>query len=362
MLALRWTGSTISLGTVRLYQSVAQQLTSTLSHLTMVLERAYQTIFYLAAYIEATTNLDATDMAARPWTGTSKATLTDYEAIRNEGGLSIRARNVNYTYPTADKPALHNINIDIRAGETLAIVGYNGGGKSTLVKVLMGLYDHDGNDGDLLINGVPLRQIDHVSLHRRTSCLFQNFNKYPLSLRENIGVGSFQHMADGDLIKRAVARGGADAVVNKVGLERKLLPAEVTDPDDMVPETPVNAAAVGGDLQPMEARDAPVTVSDAIKPENGTLSKANAAEVDFSAQTLEVEPSAGNRSSGQSPVLRFGNSDPKNGVHPTPKGGKGSVGPAKDDKRIGLSGGQWQRIALARAFLRSDEADLVIFE
>lgn len=332
------------------------QLTSTLRRFTSSLERAYQTIFYLAAYIEATTNSEGTELALRQGVDNTVDALIDYETIRRDGGLSITARNISYTYPTVSRPALREINIKIHAGETLAIVGFNGGGKSTLVKVLMGLYNHDGGEGELLINGVPVQQIDPVSLHKRTSCLFQNFDKYPLSLRENIGIGSFEHMADDDMIQRAVIRGGAEAVKSRVGLEGRLIPDELVEVEDDPASDALDDAVEG-------AED-----DQGIDEDGGTRDLAQSTPADDGTNERSmngVSATSANPHEG----LVVGRGQAAAQTLPIPDG-KGSAAaklgrkaaPDTEDKRTGLSGGQWQRVALARAFLRSDESDLVIFE
>lgn len=97
-------------------------------------------------------------------------------------------RNLTFTYPGQAEPALKNINLTIEPGETVAIVGFNGGGKTTLVKVrngpysrlkpklnrrqvLMGLYAH--SSGTLLINDKPAESYVRASLHEYTTVCFQ---------------------------------------------------------------------------------------------------------------------------------------------------------------------------------------------
>jgi hypothetical protein len=77
--------------------------------------------------------------------------------------------------PGHERRTLHNIKLSLGAGQTLSIVGSNGGGKTTLVKALMGMYDCKG---DFAIIGDPRNVIDPRSLHDRASCLFQDFRKY----------------------------------------------------------------------------------------------------------------------------------------------------------------------------------------
>ncbi|EIW73125.1 hypothetical protein TREMEDRAFT_24947 [Tremella mesenterica DSM 1558] len=137
--------------------------------------------------------------------------------------MKIEARNLSYTYPGASTPTLKNINLFVLPGETLAIVGFNGGGKTTLIKALLGLYDHAG---ELYINDRPIQEFDPRSLHDRMSCLFQDFCKYSLTLCENVGVGDINEINEREHIMQAVRKGGADQVAYKLGLERNLISYE----------------------------------------------------------------------------------------------------------------------------------------
>ncbi|KAI9633142.1 P-loop containing nucleoside triphosphate hydrolase protein [Dioszegia hungarica] len=177
--------------------------------------------------------------------------------------MSIVATNLNFRYPGANKDVLHGINLTILPGTTLAIVGLNGSGKTTLTKALMGLYEHQGS---LLLNGRPITAYDPATIHRRTSCLFQDFCRYSFTLRENVGIGNVDQMAEDTALEIAMDRGGALGIKEKVGLEGKL--------------------------------------------------------------------------------NRYGSG-----------GGEG-----EDENTASLSGGQWQRVALSRSFMRASEADLVIFD
>ncbi len=118
--------------------------------------------------------------------------------------------NVGFRYPNKDTFALRGLSLRVRPGDSLAIVGQNGAGKTTLVKLLARLYHP--TEGRILLDGLDLEAWPPVALRQRISVLFQDFNQYQLSVRENIGVGSVEHLADLVRIERAAERGGADAV------------------------------------------------------------------------------------------------------------------------------------------------------
>jgi len=102
----------------------------------------------------------------------------------------IHLRNISFTYPNAIKPSLHNLNLHIKAGETVAIVGENGAGKSTLTKVLMGIYEP--NSGEVLVSGRSSKSVSASSRYKGISAIFQKFQRYQLTLKENIELGDVQ--------------------------------------------------------------------------------------------------------------------------------------------------------------------------
>jgi ABC-type multidrug transport system fused ATPase/permease subunit len=104
----------------------------------------------------------------------------------------IEFRNLNYTYEGSENHTLNNINIKIEKGELIGIIGENGSGKTTFIKLLCGFYDN--YQGEILINGIELKKINPDSLRKRMGIIFQDFNKYEMTLRENIGFGDIEEM------------------------------------------------------------------------------------------------------------------------------------------------------------------------
>jgi ATP-binding cassette, subfamily B, bacterial len=127
------------------------------------------------------------------------------------GARGIVLEDVGYQYPGKDRWALRHVSLVIPAGESLALVGENGAGKTTLVKLLTRLYEP--TEGRILLDGRDLTDWDVGALRSRFGVLFQDYNQYQLKVRENVGFGSFDHMADEPRIERAVDRGGAGDVV-----------------------------------------------------------------------------------------------------------------------------------------------------
>jgi ATP-binding cassette subfamily B protein len=100
-------------------------------------------------------------------------------------------------------------------GQSLALVGENGAGKTTFIKLLAGLYDP--TEGRVLLDGRDLRTWDERELRARIGVIFQDFNEYQLALRENVAFGSVDHRDDELRVGRAVDQGGAKELVATLG-------------------------------------------------------------------------------------------------------------------------------------------------
>ena len=113
-------------------------------------------------------------------------------------------RNVSFAYRGSRRLVLNNINLRIGAGERIALVGENGQGKTTLVKLLTRLYEP--TSGQILLDGVDLRDYDLDDLRREIGVIFQDFMRYDLTVRENITVGGLDGASDTDRLATRCAR------------------------------------------------------------------------------------------------------------------------------------------------------------
>ena len=111
---------------------------------------------------------------------------------------------------------LDRLNLRIGLGERIALVGPNGQGKTTLVKLLVRLYDPTA--GRILLDGVDLRDYDIEDLHRIIGVVFQDFMHYDLTVRQNIAVGRMDREARGDEIELAARQSLADLVIARLPL------------------------------------------------------------------------------------------------------------------------------------------------
>ncbi|MHB2207337.1 ABC transporter ATP-binding protein [Methylobacterium sp. CM6257] len=122
--------------------------------------------------------------------------------------------DVGYRYPGAEAWAVRGLSFAIGAGETVALVGGNGAGKTTIVKLMTRLYDPQ--EGRVLLDGVPLPAYDLDALRARIGAIFQDFVRFDLTAGENVAVGRIEAAADADRIATAAARGLAAPVIERL--------------------------------------------------------------------------------------------------------------------------------------------------
>ncbi|KAF8707495.1 P-loop containing nucleoside triphosphate hydrolase protein, partial [Rhizoctonia solani] len=127
-------------------------------------------------------------------------------------GLGIEFRNVSFKYPGTSKYVIRNMSFTIKPGQLCVIVGENGAAKSTSLKLILRLYEVD--EGEIFIDGRDIRTIPLKSLRQYASVLFQDFSNFPLSIRENIAMGSPLHAQDNARIEEAARLGGASQFID----------------------------------------------------------------------------------------------------------------------------------------------------
>ncbi|MBD3919087.1 ABC transporter ATP-binding protein [Paenibacillus sp. PR3] len=136
----------------------------------------------------------------------------------------IEADNLAFRYPGQSVPVLRDISFHILPGQKIAIVGDNGAGKSTLVKCLLGLYT--ASEGAIRFDGIDIRALNPTELRKRITAVFQDYVRYQLTVRENIGFGSVERMTDDGGLELAAAKSGAHAFIEdlKDGFDSSLGP------------------------------------------------------------------------------------------------------------------------------------------
>ncbi|MCI0470351.1 MAG: ABC transporter ATP-binding protein/permease [Candidatus Aminicenantes bacterium] len=126
----------------------------------------------------------------------------------------IEFRNVSFKYPGAGKWVLKDLNLKIQPDENIAIVGENGAGKTTIVKLLSRMYDPQ--EGEILLDGVDIKEFDPSRYQEMIGVIFQDFSQFQLTARENVGLGNIVEINNLDRIKKAAAKSGADHVIGRL--------------------------------------------------------------------------------------------------------------------------------------------------
>lgn len=118
----------------------------------------------------------------------------------------ITFRGVSFRYSEQHPWTLRHVDLFLPANRCLALVGLNGAGKTTLVKLLARLYDP--TEGQILWDGIDLREFDPQAYRQRLGAIFQDFSRYDLSVQENIGLGHVEHIKDSGMIQKAAIKAG----------------------------------------------------------------------------------------------------------------------------------------------------------
>jgi ATP-binding cassette subfamily B protein len=132
--------------------------------------------------------------------------------VRIESGFEFR--NVSFAYPGTTRRVLKDFNMVLRPGERIALIGENGQGKTTVVKLITRLYDP--TEGQILLDGVDLRQYSLEDLHRNIGVIFQDFVRFEMTARENIAIGRVDKPHSDLDLESAAHKSLADTVVAKL--------------------------------------------------------------------------------------------------------------------------------------------------
>ena len=192
----------ISLGDMTLYLALFRQGQTTFQSILSAIGNIYENNLFMANFFEF--------LGLQPQLSLNGGTQTLSVPLRR----GIEFRGVGFCYPESGAWALRDINLTIRPGEKIALVGHNGAGKTTLIKLLSRLYDP--SEGTILIDGIDIRELTPVELHKRIGVIFQDFVRYHLPVRENIGFGQIDALDDRERIIASARKSGADGVVENL--------------------------------------------------------------------------------------------------------------------------------------------------
>jgi ATP-binding cassette, subfamily B, bacterial len=198
----------ITLGQMTMYLALFRQGQTALSQALTSVGGLYEDNLYLSNLYEYL------DQPVETPSGSARSGPAPHEGIRFE--------HVSFSYPGSATPALADITLQIRPGESLALVGENGSGKTTLIKLLTRLYAP--THGRILYEGRDLVEWDRDALFEHVGVIFQDFTRYQLKVGENIGAGDVRHFEERERWEEAAARGLADPFIRDLpgGYEAQL--------------------------------------------------------------------------------------------------------------------------------------------
>ena len=133
---------------------------------------------------------------------------------------SIKVKQLSFSYPGRKTPAVSNLSFTIKRNEVVAIVGNNGSGKTTLVKLLTGLYQ--AQKGQIYYGRQNLRSLDPEEFYKQNSFVSQDFIKYELTVRENIGIGDWKQMENTDKIYMLLHQVGLETFISQASVNQLL--------------------------------------------------------------------------------------------------------------------------------------------
>ena len=180
----------IAAGSVVRYAGAIQQLIQALTDLMSAWTRLHRNRAVMEEYLAY---LDLKDVKKKGTIPVEK---------RRDGKFLIEFRNVSFRYPGTEKYVLKGMNVTLAIGERMALVGPNGSGKTTFIKLLCRLYDP--TEGSILLNGVDIRKYDYQEYMQLFSVVFQDFQIFPFALGEYVaGSGQVERERAMDAIQRA---------------------------------------------------------------------------------------------------------------------------------------------------------------
>ena len=197
---------TLTIGYFASYLAAAERFRGSMSLMGWVIVNTDGDLRYLADLIDY---LDMTD-----------ADVLDAPLVQDGGGRAIEpladSKNRSpaivfselcFAYPGTDTLVLDRVNLTIEPGERVALVGRNGAGKSTLAKLLLGLYRP--TSGSITVDGVDLAELEPAEWRQRVAAVFQEYVRFELAARDNIGFGDLPRLDDQPAIESAAAKSGA---------------------------------------------------------------------------------------------------------------------------------------------------------
>ncbi len=242
-LSYRLLTGTIGIGDFTLLAGASNSLKDSLQGLLNQIQEVHRKLNFMREYVKF---IDTEDTYRSGTQTISEKTLP-----------VIEFRNVSFRYPSMQEYILKDINITISPGQHLSVVGLNGAGKTTFIKLLCRLYDVD--EGEILLNGINIKNFDYDSYIKELAVVFQDFKMFALSIRENIKFGDWKKEVEERDIEKVCDLSGLTQKVESLskGIDTQIY--KYFDKEGIEPS--------GGEMQKLAIaralyKDAPVVILD----------------------------------------------------------------------------------------------------
>ena len=196
-----WQGR-ITVGSLVMYYQAFQRGLKLLKDILSSLANLYENSLFLANLSEF--------LALKPFVSVPQFPQNIPHSLK----IGIELKNIHFYYPHSNKPVLQGVNLKINAGETVALVGENGAGKSSLIKLICRLYDPSA--GDIYLDNINLKEFNPIELRNKISAVFQDYAHYNLTVRENIGFGDLDSIYDEQKLSQSAKFSGANHLIDKL--------------------------------------------------------------------------------------------------------------------------------------------------
>jgi ATP-binding cassette, subfamily B, bacterial len=200
--AWRATQGVLTIGDLVMYFGAIQRAESSLRGLFNSLGALYEDNLFLSTFSEFADLQDSVVAPPSP------------KPVPNPVRESLSVRGVTFQYPHSTDPALQDVNLHVGPGEMVALVGSNGSGKTSLIKLLCRLYDPD--EGSIALDGIDLREMDPEEYRRRIAVVFQDYTRYGLPATDNIGFGDVANLDCRERIEAAAHDAGVDEALARL--------------------------------------------------------------------------------------------------------------------------------------------------
>ncbi|WP_405176195.1 ABC transporter ATP-binding protein [Paenibacillus sp. FSL H8-0261] len=188
--------SRLTIGSLTMYVTAIDNLKNTVSNILSLLSMAYENCLYMQSIFHLLETPEENQDGKRDFP-------VPFERIE--------FRQVSFKYPGTNHYVLKNINVVLEADHAYALVGLNGSGKTTFIKLMLNLYQP--TEGEIFVDGINISEYNRSSLFLNVAAVFQDFIQYPFDIKTNIGLGNLEEVNNLDKIIDAAKNSGADEFI-----------------------------------------------------------------------------------------------------------------------------------------------------